>query len=194
MRTQVRIIALVTATVAVLGALLVLFIRVRSEQEVVVPEDALSMARARYEQAQAGVRGRRASEPTASFQADSSATATRPPQRPAMDEPAAERPGPPGTSGVRAAPPSPAPASTSDTETELNAVRTAYDQGDFEQALDLAEKFLRRNGMDDYIKRVAVVSACAMGEEAVAQRHYNEMTSRDQPVVAKRCKRYGIQF
>jgi hypothetical protein len=197
MRTQVRTIALVTATVVVVGALLVLFVRVRSDPEIVIPEDALSEARARYERAQTGTRGR---APEASFQADRSAVATRPSQRPSMEESSASyRPWRPGNSAARTAsdspqaPPSLPPPSSSDQLT-VEQVRTAYDHGDFESALDLAERFLSQDPKNDYVKRVAVVAACAMGEEAVAQKHYNETIPRDQPVVAKRCRRYGIQF
>jgi hypothetical protein len=197
MRTQLRTIALVTATVVVVGALLVLFIRVRSEQEIVVSEDALSEARARYERARSGTR-ERASEP--SFQADRSAMASRPSQRPPMEEPAAsDLPMRPGGSATRVAsdgpqPPPPVPPASSTGQLTVEQVRNAYDHGDFESALDLAERFLSENPQNDYVKRVAVVAACAMGEEAVAQKHYNETVPRDQPVVAKRCRRYGIQF
>ena len=198
MRTQLRAIALATATVVVVGALLVLFIRVRSEQEIVVPEDALSEARARYERARTGTRAR---APEAPFQADRSAMATRPSQRPAMEEPAAsDLPTRVGSSVPRAesdspqAPPSLPAAPSSEQQPMVERVRAAYDHGDFESALDLAELFLSEDPRNEYVRRVAVVAACAMGEEAVAQKHYNEMIARDQAVVAKRCRRYGIQF
>lgn len=198
MRTQLRTIALTSATVVVLGALLVLFVRVRSAQEIVVPEDALSSARAHYEQAQTGTGSGRAPEASASFQADRSPAATRPSQRPAVDDsPVEERRPRRSTSGVRQASGSPEASSSppsAEGMAEQNEVRTAYDHGDFESALDLAEKFLRQYPRDEYVRRVAAVAACAMGEEAVAQKHYNEMIARDQAVVARRCSRYGIQF
>lgn len=192
MRTQVRTIALITATVAVVSALLVLFIRVRSAQEIVVPEEALSEARARFERGQTRTGGR-VPEASASVQADRSAAATRRSPRPSMAEPPAQRPRP-GAAEVPQASDRPASALTSETQAEHDAVRAAYDRGDFEQALDLAEKFLSRHGRDEYVKRVAVVSACALGEEAVAMKHYQEALPRDQPIVAKRCRRYGVQF
>lgn len=194
MSTQLRTIALITATVAVVSALLVLFIRVRSEQEIVVPEEALSEARARYERAQTRTGGR-APEAGASVQAARSAAATRRPARPPVAEaPAEEPPSRPGTAEAPQPSGRPVSAVTNDTQAERDAVGTAYDHGDFEQALDLAERFLSRHGQDDYVKRVAVVAACALGEEAVAMRHYQEASPRDQPIVAKRCRRYGVQF
>lgn len=189
MGTQLRTIALATATVVVMGALLVLFVRVRSEPEIEVPEEALSMARAAYEQARS-----RAGEPHTAF-----AAATRPSQHTSADEPSVGdrrsrrvevRP----ASGSPAASPPSAGSGSGSTMVAQNDVRTAYDHGDFESALDLAEKLLRQNPKDEYVKRVAVVAACALGEEAVAQKHYSEMIPRDQPVVAKRCSRYGVQF
>jgi hypothetical protein len=195
MRTQVRTIALIAATVVVLGALLVLFVRVRSAQEIVVPEDALSRARDHYERAHTGTGNARVSEPGAPFQADRSPAAARPAPRPPVDEPPAEERRPRRSApGVPPLSRSPEATRTSDSETELDAVRVAYDQGDFELALDLAEKFLSRHGTEDYIKRVAVVSACALGEEAVARRHYQEAAARDQALVAKRCSRYGVRL
>jgi hypothetical protein len=195
MRTQVRTIALIAATVVVLGALLVLFVRVRSAPEIVVPEDALSEARARYEREHTETGNARASESSAPVQADRSPAAPRPPQRPPVDEPSAEERRPRrSAAGVPPLSGSSEPAPASDTEAELNAVRIAYDHGDFELALELAEKFLSRHGTDDYIKRVAVVSACAVGEEAVARRHYQESAARDQALVAKRCSRYGVRL
>jgi TolA-binding protein len=196
MGTQLLTIALATATVVVLGALLVLFVRVRSAPEIVIPEDALSQARARYERTRIGTGSGEAPE---AFQADRSAAATRPSPRPSADGPPVEdrrarrtrvRP---ASDSPAASPPTPSGQST----IGQNDVRNAYDHGDFETALDLAEKFLRQYPKDeytDYVRRVAAVSACAMGDEAVAQKHYNEMLTRDQPVVAKRCSRYGVQF
>jgi hypothetical protein len=200
MRTQVRTIALAVATVVVMGALLVLFVRVRAAPEIVVPEDALSQARARYQRAR-GASG--AAQPPEPFQADRGPAATPPPPpslpTSADESPAVERRrrrtgALPSSGSPAAASPAPAAGSPGQTIVPQNEVRNAYDTGDFETALDLAEKRLRDHPDDQYAKRVAAVSACAMGEEAVALRHYEELTPRDKPIVARRCSRYGIQF
>jgi hypothetical protein len=195
MRTHLRTIALIAATVAVLGALLVLFIRVRSAPEIVIPDDALSVARARYESIQTG-------RAPAAFASERGAGA-RPPRRPPASEPASEPGAEPfdgepiarrSISTVRPAAGSGESPVYSPPTGEQERVRAAYDHGDFEGALELAEQFLRQYPKDPYVKRVAVVAACAMGEEAVARKHYQEMAASDQPIVAKRCSRYGIQL
>lgn len=181
MRTQLRIIGLGTAAVLVLGAMLVLFFQVRSDADIEVPEDALSQARAHYERSRIATGARDAPE---ARRADRGAVATRPsrpPERPA----AVDRP-------PRRGRPSPSPPSQ--TMVPLDDVRAAYDRGDFESALELAELFLRDEADNDYIRRIAVVSACAMGEEATARRHYDAALARDRPIVAQRCARYDVQF
>lgn len=197
MRTQIRTIALITATVAVLGALLVLFVRVRSEPEIAIDEDALDLARAQYERSRAG-----AAQSRDSFRAERG-EAARAPRAAADQAPVEERRLRRSTSNVRPASDSPAAARAprpppaappGSTMVSQGEVRTAYDRGEFESALELAEKRLRDVPTDDYSKRVAVVAACAIGEEDVARKHYIEMVPRDQPVVAKRCSRYGVEL
>ena len=197
MPMPIRTIVLVTATVAVLGALLVLFFQVRSAPEIEVPDEALAQARAQYERSQS----RQGSE---AFQADRGDAPARPPRRPPPETAAAgatadERPsGPPAIrrsfSNVRPATDSPAseiPSMTTSQDAK-DPVRAAYDQGDFSTALELAEKYLSEFPGDGYVLRVAGVSACAMGEEAIARKYYAQMTATDQSIVSRRCSRYGI--
>ncbi len=187
----IRSIVLVTATVAVLGALLVLFFQVRSAPELEVPEEALARARTQYERSQA----RSESE---DFQADRGAAAPRRPAAPELgtDEPSGdERPQTRpavrrSVSNVRAATPDPVmPPSSSAAQ---DRVRVAYDENDFETALSLAQTYLNEFPGDGYVQRVAGVSACAVGQEDIARKYYAVMTATDQSIVARRCSRYGI--
>lgn len=197
---QLRTITLAIATVAVFGALVVLFVQVRAPQEIVIPEDALSQARSRYEFT-------RGDAPApAAFQADRSEVASRPSRRPAGERP--DRPGvpavpparerlAPGRLPGRGAPNLPAnhPDDASPVLVQKReSVREAYDMGDFESSLTQAEEFLRQDASNAYVKRVAVVSACALGDEAAARRHFEGMNTRDQRVVTKRCKRFGVRL
>lgn len=198
---QLRTITLAIATVAVFGALVVLFVQVRAPQEIVVPEDALSQARSRYEFTRGDV------PVPAAFQADRSEAASRPSRRPAAGErpdrtsmpatpPARER-ATPGRLPGRGAPNLPAnhPDDTSPALVQKReSVREAYDMGDFESSLTQAEEFLRQDASNAYVKRVAVVSACALGDEAAARRHFEGMNTRDQRVVTKRCQRFGVRL
>lgn len=200
----IRTIVLVTAAAAVLGALLVLFFQVRSAPEVEVPEEALAQARAQYERSQS----RSAS---GAFQADRGDALARPSRRPPTPEPAADGAGADdqavrrpavrrSVSNVRAASDSPAASDSSSavpqhlpsSDDAKDPVRNAYDQGDFSSALELAEKYLSQFPGDGYVLRVAGVSACAMGEDAIARKYYALMTATDQSIVGRRCSRYGI--
>lgn len=198
MPIQIRTIVLATATVAVLGALLVLFFQVRSAPELEVPEEALSQARAQYERSQS----QRAPE---TYQADRGVAPARPPRRPPTSDLAAagsdgERPRPPpalrrSVSNVRSAAGSPATrAARQASQDAKEPVRAAYDQGDFSTALELAEKYLNEFPGDGYVQRVAGVSACAMGEEAIARKYHALMSATDQSIVGRRCARYGIEL
>jgi hypothetical protein len=95
---------------------------------------------------------------------------------------------------TRRPPPSPPSSPSGQTAVPLDDVRVAYDRGDFESALELAEVFLRDEAGNDYIRRVAVVSACAMGDETAARKHYDASSPRDRRIVAQRCQRYGVEF
>lgn len=201
---QIRTIVLPAATVAVLGALLVLFFRVRSEPEVEIPEAALAQARAEYERSQSR------SEVEA-FQANRGDTPARPLRRPPVTEPAPSGSGGSGdevpltrpavrrsVSNVRAASDSPAaagvPSAPPSSDDAKEPVRNAYQQNDFSTALELSEKYLSEFPGDPYVLRVAGVSACATGEDAIARKYFALMTATDQAIVSRRCGRYGIEL
>lgn len=201
---QLRTITLGTATVAVFGALLVLFVQVRAPQEIVVPEDALSQARARYELT-------RGAPAPGAFQADRSEAASRPSRRHGAGErpERPDSPGGPGRADVSAVRPARArtasqsasglpaaqPADTSPLLVEKReSIRQAYDMGDFDTSLTQAEELLRQDPGNAYVRRVAVVSACAVDDAATARRYFQGMDAQDQRIVAKRCERFGVQL
>lgn len=193
---QLRTIALAVGTAAVLVALVVLFFRVRATQEVAVPEDALARARAQYQrQTQAA---RPAPDRTRTRRPTSPARPARSAAPPAPDEDRAR----PRAPVLRASPRAAASGAGDEVDEKREAVRDAYDHGDYVTALEQAEEFL---GMDlsrsqrhrmhlKYVRRVAAVAACALGEEAAARKHYDEMDRADQRVVSKRCERFGFAF
>lgn len=192
---QLRTVTIATATIAVLGALVMLFIQVRAPQEIEIPEDALSQARSRYE------RSRGAPGPGA-VQADHGRAASRPARRPgpgdrpdrpdiAAGRPTRERPAGQRASGQPAA----LPDDTNPLLVEKReSIRAAYDMGDFDTSLLQAEAFLRQDPGNAYVKRVAVVSACAVDDAATARKYYQAMDERDQRIVAKRCERFGVRL
>ena len=69
-----------------------------------------------------------------------------------------------------------------------------YDMGDFDTSLLQAEEFLRQEPGNAYVKRVAVVSACAVDDPATARKHYQDMDAQNQRIVARRCERFGVRL
>jgi len=208
---QRRIAALVAAAVAVLGAVVVLFFRVRSDQDVSIPPDALAAARASYERGQTA---RPAPPPV-------SRTPSIPQPPPAAPEPEADPAARPASDrrgwrtpsslqpGVRRSidresaldrettgkPPADVPPDANpEVVAKRQAVSDAYDQGDYEAALKSAEEFLGLQPGDPYVKRVAAVAACAIGDEAAARKHYQELGEPNQRIVARRCSRFGVDL
>lgn len=74
------------------------------------------------------------------------------------------------------------------------AVSDAYDTGDYETAFRSAQDFLRFQADNEYVQRVAAVSACAIGDESSARMHYEQMNESNQRIVQVRCRRYGINL
>lgn len=179
---------------------MVLFIRVHAEPEPALSDAALREAKAAFERS------------------------SRPPPQPAIPPPtrrpepalpeggeAAARPSPgdqpasrlPPTraSGLRRegrdrgdAPSDLPPDSSPELVEKRQAVSDAYDQGDFEGAFRNAEDFLHQQPDDAYVKRVAAVSACAVGNQQAAMKHYQEATEANKRIIKLRCSRYGIDF
>lgn len=74
------------------------------------------------------------------------------------------------------------------------AVSDAYDTGDYETAFRSAEEFLRFQADNEYVQRVAAVSACAIGDESSARMRFQQMSDSNQRIVQVRCRRFGINF
>lgn len=74
------------------------------------------------------------------------------------------------------------------------AVSDAYDTGDYETAFRSAQDFLRFQADNEYVQRVAAVSACALGDESSARMHYEQMDQSNRRIVQVRCRRYGINL
>ncbi len=68
-----------------------------------------------------------------------------------------------------------------------NTVTEAYDHGDFEAAFRASEDFLHQQPDDAYVKRVAAVSACALGNQSAATKHYQEATEANKRIIKLRC-------
>ena len=70
----------------------------------------------------------------------------------------------------------------------------AYDWGDYETALSVATEILDKQPDDVRTLRIATSSACIMGEAEKAKVYYGRLPPRDQRQIARRCRRYGVEF
>ena len=203
---QRRIGALAAAAVAVLGAVVVLFIRVNAEPDTAVSDQALREAKAAFE---------RSSRAPATPAPAPSIPPPRPKPTAPVDDPAgaAARAGeseqrpprlpPTRASGLRregrdrgpgGTPSDLPPDATPEVVEKRHVVSDAYDRGDFEAAFRHAQDFLHLQPDNVYVKRVAAVSACALGDQAAALKHYQEATEANKRIIALRCRRYGVDL
>jgi hypothetical protein len=184
-----RAVALVAAGVVVLAALVVLRWRVRApaENAAVAPDNAITAA---------DTENGSASDDPPPGQVP--VAAARP--VPSLRGPAAKAPE--GEGGVSTAtgesvPAAPAlpPGAPQEMVILHNAIVDAYERSDFEASFQGAQDFLRRHQPDNvYLKRVAAVSACAIGDPSSARAYYDQLDATEQRIVSARCGRYGVSF
>jgi hypothetical protein len=197
----VRHIVLAATSVVVLGALVLLLVEVRASPQVEIPEAALAEARARYQRSQSTAE-------RAPISPDIPTPARRMPPRP----PVANQPDPAAPVPEMSAPPDdidPSAAAAVERMDRLREreemrpeirerrerLRQFYDEGNYEMALREARSLLPEAPTNRYVMRVAVTSACALGEKDVAQDYYGQLfRDEDRRIVRVRCSRYGVDF
>jgi hypothetical protein len=129
--------------------------------------------------------------------------------RPAPPAPPAERPRPetsvarsPDSEEEATPPPPPVerppipgeeanPGAVAEKMVEANRL---YDRGDYEGARGAAEDILREQPTNVKMLRIAASSACILGDAAGARIFYDNLPEADQGQIARRCKRYGVEF
>lgn len=141
-----------------------------------------------------------ASEAGAAAGSHAPSPAARPHVRPTGDEEASADDGPPagGSAQVGIGAPGPAgegdgeePASVAEKMTESNRL---YDHGEYEAAKQMAETVLQAQPDNVKMLRIATSAACIMGDASDARAHYEKLPERDQQQIARRCRRYGVEF
>ena len=119
----------------------------------------------------------------------------KPPEEPELAPPVPER----GTGDSPLAPAGignsaasiPAPATLAEKMVEANRL---YDRGDYEAATRMADEALKEEPQNVKMLRIGASSACILGDPAAARVHYDKLPERDQQQIARRCKRYGVEF
>lgn len=194
-----RYIVLAAASVVVLGALVLLLVEVKASPEIEIPEQALAEARARYERNQAA-RARPAPRPAPRAQ-----VASRPPPRtprPAVTDEQPEEPAEPEEEEIVMDPARQRLAmlrekrdSLVDVRARRDQVRKHYEEGNYEMALREARTLIPDAPTNRYVMRVAVTSACALGEREIAKQYYSQLfREEDRRIVRVRCARHGIEL
>jgi hypothetical protein len=195
----VRYMVLAATSVAVLGALVILLVEVRASPDIEIPETALAEARARYQ------RDKSAMERAAEAPSMPTPMATRR----SLTPPPSPMPEPPAPTVEL----DPAAAETDVVAEERMArlrereemrpeirerrevVRQYYDEGNYEMALREARALIPDAPTNRYVLRVAVTSACALGDKGVANEYYSQLfRDEDRRIVRVRCSRYGVEF
>ena len=68
----------------------------------------------------------------------------------------------------------------------------AYDQGDFEEAKQIAHKVLAQTPNNVRMLRIVVSSECIAGDSAEAQKYFTQLPAEDRAQMRTRCDRYGV--
>lgn len=79
-------------------------------------------------------------------------------------------------------------------KTKMDDANKEYDRANYEGAREAALELLEEQPKNVRMNRIVVSSSCIMGDEDIASKHYELLPPRDQRQMARRCKRYGIEF
>lgn len=191
-----RQVAVIAGFVMVLGALVLLLVEVNASPEVEVPEDALAQARARYQREQRAspasrpaVRAPAAPVKRAPTRAKRSAKRSDDAARSAGNTRSRRR-----VPTLEVSPPRARAEDESSAAAQVTEIRNLYDRGRYDEALDLAEAHLRRDPDQRYVRRVAVTSACALGDADAVRSLMEGMSPADERIVRLRCARFGLEI
>lgn len=83
------------------------------------------------------------------------------------------------------------PATIAEKMTEANRL---YDHGDYEAAGQMAKDVLKAEPQNLKMLRISASAACILGDSGEARVYYDQLPERDQQQIARRCRRYGIEF
>ncbi len=81
-----------------------------------------------------------------------------------------------------------------DLKSRMDDANRLYDRADYEGAREAAIDLLSSEPNNVRMMRIVVSSSCIMGDEDEATKHFGDLPARDQRQMARRCKRYGIEF
>ena len=189
---QARSIILSVAVAAVFVAFLMVIMDSQGARSADVDEEELDKAMSSYK------RSASASSSGASESGESRNTTPRIPKtRARPTAPPADDTGDSKTETYSAPPPSVETEvfeEKADLKNQMNEANRRYDKADYEGARESALEVLENNPHNVRMQRIVVSSSCIMGDEGLATEHFSALPARDQRQMARRCKRYGIEF
>ena len=74
----------------------------------------------------------------------------------------------------------------------MGEANRAYDQGEFEEAKQIAQKVLAQTPTNVRMLRIVVSSECIAGDSAEAQKYFAQLPVSDRAQMRTRCDRYGV--
>jgi hypothetical protein len=178
-----RALALTAGAVVILGGLIYLFVQVQADP---VPSSAAAIDPGPA----AGAERRPVTVATAP------APAAEPTRGPEESRPtgAVARQERVATAAAPVAPVAPAPDLDVDFEAAMDEANKHYDQGDYEAAYKQAVANLGRDPESIRSLRVAVASACMMGDADAARKYHANLPARDQRDMVKKCAAAHIEL
>lgn len=204
---QPRKIVFAALAIAIIGLIVLVFLKVRAPREAEVSEDKLAAARAAHERRQA----ERPALPVPAPPPPTDWEAVRPKKNLPADDGEGNAPKagrdrgnmPLGKMPVIRAQPTLAEVKTGPSVPgrtggdnaqgkKMDEVNLYYDRGEYDAALEAALKVLEETPKNVRMLRVAVSSACMMGEAGQANELWARLPERDQKQIAIRCSRYGV--
>ncbi len=180
---RIQSIILIVAAALVLGALGVLFVKVQRSPDSSVPAEKLAAASARHKAQNRGgpaSASARKSAPTPPKSLERKPPSTR--QKSFADRAkVGDRRGDAPTE------------MTEEMIARIDEAQTSYRKREYQAALDQAVDILQQLPENRSMLRIAVRSACAVGEERKAREYFGKLRKREQRYMISHCKRYGVE-
>jgi hypothetical protein len=79
-------------------------------------------------------------------------------------------------------------------EAVMDQANKAYDRSDFEEAKMIAGKVLAKAPTNIRMMRIMVSASCIDGDNAIAQKWYEQLPKPDREQMKVRCDKYGVTF
>lgn len=199
---QKRLIALAASAVIVLGAVLLLVVKVKAKPKYEVSADKISKARSAYERR---TRAEKSALPPPLTSRTRTRARTRRPKPVKRDDssPGLDRStksisgvGRPSLAGARAmnSKVSLDRGGNNDLKKRMAKANRLYDRGAYEDAKAAALDVLKDSPRNIRMLRIVVSTGCVMGDGGIAKQYAAKLPKRDFNQMKRRCKHYNVEL